>query len=58
MDATYTVTFKGFAPKAAADLERWLEEDIAFFTKRVAMVSASVKKVEPSKKKRESHGKS
>ncbi len=47
MDATYTVTFKGFAPKAAADLDKWLREDIAYYTKRMAMDNVSVEKAVP-----------
>ncbi len=44
MDATYTVTFKGFPDVLAGDLDKWLREDIAYYTKRMAMDSASVVK--------------
>ena len=47
MDATYTVTFKGFPGVLAGDLDKWLREDIVYYTKRMAMDSASVKKVVP-----------
>lgn len=50
MDATYTVTFKGFPDVLAGDLDKWLREDIAYYTKRMAMDAASVKKVDPVKK--------
>jgi hypothetical protein len=44
MDATYTVTFKGFPDKFVALLDRWIEEDIAAYPKRMAMDSATVVK--------------
>jgi hypothetical protein len=57
MDATFTVTFKGFPDKFAALLDRWVEEDIAGYPKRMAMDSASVKKVKLAEKGK-SRGKS
>ncbi len=44
MDATYTVTFKGFPEVLAGELDKWLREDIAYYTKRMAMDSATVVK--------------
>ena len=42
MNATFTVTFKGFSEKLADALEKMLRDDIAAYPDRVSMVSASV----------------
>ena len=42
MNATFTVTFKGFPEKFAAALEKMLRDDIAGYPARMSMVSATV----------------
>ncbi len=59
MNATFTVTFKGFPAKLAGVLEQWLRDDIAAYPKRMAMDSATV--VKPKlmpKQKEKAHAKS
>ena len=42
MNATFTVTFKGFHEKLAATVEKMLRDDIAAYPDRMSMDSASV----------------
>ena len=46
MDATYTVTFKGFPEKFIGALEKMLRGDIVFYPKRMQMDSAGVERQE------------
>ncbi len=59
MNATYTVTFTGFAEKADEQLAKMLYADIGSYPGRMRMASASVETVpEPAKKKAKQNAKS
>ncbi len=52
MNASFTVTFKGFDERAAARLEQMLRDDIAGYPARLSMASATVAAPKPKEKTR------
>ena len=49
MNASFTVRFRGFNAKSKAALVKMIEDDIAAYTKRMRMTSATVEEVKRGK---------